>query len=79
ALGAGFVPVRKAGKLPGETHEVAYALEYGEAVLQLHTDAVAPGSRVLVVDDVLATGGTLAAARTLVERCGAQVHAAALL
>ncbi|WP_218849382.1 adenine phosphoribosyltransferase [Nocardioides perillae] len=79
ALGVGFVPVRKAGKLPGETHEVAYALEYGEAVLQVHRDAVAPGARVLVVDDVLATGGTLAAARALVEACGAHVHAASLL
>lgn len=79
ALGCGFVPVRKAGKLPGETHAVSYALEYGEATLELHTDAVAPGERVLVVDDVLATGGTVAATRQLVERCGGSVHAVAVL
>ena len=75
ALGAGFVPVRKAGKLPGSTHRVSYALEYGEAVVEIHQDALAPGDRVLVVDDVLATGGTAAAARTLVEACGATVTA----
>ena len=63
ALGAGFVPVRKAGKLPRETHAVSYALEYGEATLELHRDGVAPGERVLLVDDVLATGGTVAATR----------------
>ncbi len=59
ALGAGFVPVRKAGKLPGATHAVSYALEYGEATLEVHQDAIAPGERVLLVDDVLATGGTV--------------------
>ena len=59
ALGTGFVPVRKAGKLPRATHAVAYALEYGEATLELHADAIAPGDRVLLVDDVLATGGTV--------------------
>ena len=58
ALGAGFVPVRKAGKLPRATHAVSYALEYGEATLEVHRDALAPGDRVLLVDDVLATGGT---------------------
>ena len=58
ALGAGFVPVRKAGKLPRATHAVSYALEYGEATLEVHRDAIAPGERVLLVDDVLATGGT---------------------
>ncbi len=79
ALGVGFVPVRKAGKLPRETHEVSYALEYGEAQLAVHADGVRPGERVLVVDDVLATGGTLAATRELVERCGGSVHGAALL
>ncbi|HEY0888230.1 MAG TPA: adenine phosphoribosyltransferase [Nocardioides sp.] len=79
ALGAGFVPVRKAGKLPRETHAVGYALEYGEATLEIHQDAIAPGERVLVVDDVLATGGTLAATRQLVAACGGTVVAAAVL
>ena len=74
ALGAGFVPVRKAGKLPRETHAVSYALEYGEATLEVHRDGVAPGERVLLVDDVLATGGTVAATRELVERCGGDVR-----
>lgn len=72
ALGAGFVPVRKAGKLPRATHTTSYELEYGEASLEVHTDAFAPGERVLLVDDVLATGGTAAATRRLVERCGAE-------
>jgi len=79
ALGAGFVPVRKAGKLPRATHAVSYALEYAEATLELHQDAVAPGQRVLLVDDVLATGGTVAATRELVERCGGVPHAVAVL
>jgi adenine phosphoribosyltransferase len=79
ALGVGFVPVRKAGKLPRETHAVSYDLEYGQATLEIHRDAVAPGERVLLVDDVLATGGTLAATRRLVEECGGRVHGAAML
>ena len=79
ALGVGFVPVRKAGKLPGETHTVSYALEYGEATLQVHVDGIAAGERVLLVDDVLATGGTADAARQLVERCGGTAHAFATL
>ena len=79
ALGAGFVPVRKAGKLPGETHSVGYALEYGEAHLEIHRDAIAPGENVLVVDDVLATGGTVAAACSLVEACGGTVRAVSVL
>jgi adenine phosphoribosyltransferase len=79
ALGTGFVPVRKAGKLPRETHAVSYALEYGEATLELHRDAIAPGDRVLLVDDVLATGGTVQATRSLVESCGGTVHAVAVL
>jgi adenine phosphoribosyltransferase len=79
ALGTGFVPVRKAGKLPGPTHAVSYALEYGEATLEVHRDAFGPGERVLLVDDVLATGGTAVATRGLVEQCGARVHALAVL
>ncbi len=75
ALGAGFVPVRKVGKLPRATHAVSYALEYGEATLEIHQDAVAPGERVLLIDDVLATGGTAVATRQLVESCGGVVHA----
>jgi adenine phosphoribosyltransferase len=70
ALGVGFVPVRKPGKLPRAAHAVSYELEYGEATLELHHDAVAPGERVLLVDDVLATGGTVAATRDLVAACG---------
>jgi adenine phosphoribosyltransferase len=79
ALGAGFVPVRKQGKLPRATHSVSYALEYGEATLELHRDGIAPGERVLVVDDVLATGGTVAATCELVEACQGSVHAVAVL
>jgi adenine phosphoribosyltransferase len=79
ALGTGFVPVRKSGKLPRETHAVTYALEYGEATLEMHRDALAPGDRVLLVDDVLATGGTVAATRSLVESSGGTVHAVAVL
>ena len=79
ALGTGFVPVRKAGKLPRETHAVSYALEYGEATLELHRDAIAPGERVLLVDDVLATGGTVAATRQLVESCGGEAVGVAVL
>jgi adenine phosphoribosyltransferase len=75
ALGAGFVPVRKAGKLPGETHTVSYSLEYGHATLEVHADSIAEGDRVLLVDDVLATGGTAAAAWDLLERTGADVVA----
>jgi len=78
-LGCGFVPVRKAGKLPRETHAVSYALEYGEATLELHRDAVSPGERVLLVDDVLATGGTVRATAELVERCGGTTVGVAVL
>ena len=78
-LGAGFVPVRKAGKLPRQTHAVSYALEYGSATLELHRDAVSPGERVLLVDDVLATGGTIAATRKLVEDCGGTAVGVAVL
>lgn len=72
-LGAGFVPIRKYGKLPYRRESASYALEYAEAVLEIHADAVGPGERVLIVDDVLATGGTARAAADLVERLGATV------
>lgn len=78
-LGAGFVAVRKAGKLPGPSHAVTYDLEYGSATLEVHDAAVAPGERVTLLDDVLATGGTVAAARELVERCGGRAVAATVL
>ncbi|OJF13538.1 adenine phosphoribosyltransferase [Couchioplanes caeruleus] len=73
ATGTGVVPIRKAGKLPRQTHAASYALEYGEATLEVHQDSFAAGQRVLVVDDVLATGGTAAAALELVERAGGTV------
>ncbi|MEL7223776.1 MAG: adenine phosphoribosyltransferase, partial [Cyanobacteria bacterium J06576_12] len=69
----GFVPVRKAGKLPRAVHSVAYTLEYGEDKLEIHQDAFAPGSRVVIVDDLLATGGTAAAAAEVVQKAGATV------
>jgi adenine phosphoribosyltransferase len=72
-LRAGFVPVRKSGKLPSATYAESYSLEYGEATLEIHTDAFSPGARVVVVDDVLATGGTAAATVRLVERAGGTV------
>lgn len=78
-LGIGFVPVRKPGKLPGAVREVSYALEYGHDRLQVQADAVPAGAPVLIVDDVLATGGTLAAAAELVEAVGAQLAGAAVL
>jgi adenine phosphoribosyltransferase len=72
-LGAGFVPVRKKGKLPWETLEASYSLEYGENVVQLHKDAVLPGESILLVDDLLATGGTAAAAVKLLDQLGANL------
>jgi adenine phosphoribosyltransferase len=78
-LGVGFVPVRKQGKLPRETYAVSYDLEYGQATLEIHRDAIQPGERVLLVDDVLATGGTVAATRRLVEHCGGTTHAVSVL
>ncbi len=75
ALGVGFVPVRKAGRLPRETYAVSYALEYDHATLEVHQSA----ERVLIVDDVLATGGTADATRQLVERCGGVPHALSVL
>ena len=72
-LGAGFIPMRKPGKLPSRTISEAYALEYGEAALEVHSDAISPGDRVLVLDDLLATGGTAAAAVSLVKKLGGVV------
>ena len=72
-LNAGFVPVRKKGKLPHKTHEQDYALEYGSATVAMHIDALKPGSRVLLIDDLLATGGTAAAAVALVKKLGAEI------
>jgi adenine phosphoribosyltransferase len=79
SLGIGMVPVRKAGKLPRAAHAVSYSLEYGAATLEMHEDAIRAGERVLVIDDVLATGGTLAATRDLVRLAGGEVVAAAVL
>jgi adenine phosphoribosyltransferase len=73
ALNAGFVPIRKAKKLPAPTERVEYSLEYGTDSVEVHIDAIEPGQKVLIVDDVLATGGTAAAAAKLVEKLGGQV------
>jgi len=78
-LRAGFVPLRKPGKLPPKVLSLDYALEYGHDRLEIHVDAVPPDRRVLLVDDVLATGGTLAAGRALLESAGAQLIGAAVL
>jgi adenine phosphoribosyltransferase len=72
-LGAGFIPVRKKGKLPFDTHEESYDLEYGSNTVAIHVDAVRPGERVILVDDLLATGGTASAAAALLKRIGAEV------
>src|ERR1043165_4630764 len=72
-LQAGFIPIRKKGKLPFRTHEQDYALEYGSATVAVHVDALKPGSRVLLIDDLLATGGTAAAAAALVQKLGAHI------
>ncbi|GII95324.1 adenine phosphoribosyltransferase [Sinosporangium siamense] len=77
--GAGFVPVRKKGKLPAETFAASYDLEYGSATVEVHRDAFAPGDRVIIVDDVLATGGTARATVELVKRAGAEVVGVAVL
>ncbi len=79
ALGSGFVPLRKPGKLPAQSIGTDYALEYGSDRLEMHADAVSPGQRVLLVDDVLATGGTLEAATRLLSMVGAEIVGAALL
>ncbi|MFZ2875324.1 MAG: adenine phosphoribosyltransferase [Phycisphaerales bacterium] len=79
SLSAGFVPVRKAGKLPRKVHGVTYALEYGTDRVEMHSDAVRPGSRVLIVDDLLATGGTLAACCELLSHAGATIAGISVL
>jgi len=73
ALGVSFVPVRKKGKLPGETISVSYSLEYGEAEVEIHVDAIQPGARVLVIDDLIATGGTMLAAIKLVRELNGEI------
>ncbi|MFY9585974.1 MAG: adenine phosphoribosyltransferase [Actinomycetota bacterium] len=78
-FGAGFVPVRKRGKLPWETVSETYELEYGEETLEIHRDAIVPGDRVAIVDDVLATGGTASATAKLVEQLGGKVQGMAFL
>jgi len=79
AKGCGFVPIRKKGKLPYSTYSKQYGLEYGVDEIEIHTDAFEPGSKVLLVDDVLATGGTIMAARQLIGRTGAKVSGAICL
>ncbi len=79
ALSAGFIPVRKPDKLPWKTHRMEYELEYGTDCLEIHTDAIRPGQRVLIVDDVLATGGTLAATIELVRKLGGEIVGVSLL
>jgi adenine phosphoribosyltransferase len=78
-LRCGFVPARKAGKLPADTVEESYSLEYGTATLQLHADAIEKGQKILIFDDLLATGGTLAATAKLVERLGGEIIEIAVL
>src|SRR5947207_10837293 len=78
-LNCGFVPVRKFGKLPSQTVSVEYALEYGTNIVEMHTDGIRPGQRVLVVDDLLATGGTVSAAMELVEKLGGHIAGIAVL
>ncbi|EPZ52783.1 hypothetical protein N007_02325 [Alicyclobacillus acidoterrestris ATCC 49025] len=77
ALGVGFVPVRKRGKLPAQTVSVTYDLEYGRDILEIHTDAIRPGQKVVLADDLLATGGTMAATMELVRKLGGEVVGAA--
>ena len=79
AIGAGFVPIRKPGKLPGKAIRESYQLEYGTDALEMHEDAITAGHRVLIVDDVLATGGTAAAAAALVRQGGGELHGMAFL
>lgn len=79
ALGAGFVPIRKQGKLPYKTYDVAYDLEYGTGVLSMHQDALNAQDRVLIVDDLLATGGTVGAVAELIQKCGARIEGVTFL
>ena len=74
ALGNGFIPIRKKGKLPAETIEESYELEYGTDYMEIHKDAISPGERVVLFDDLIATGGTLRAAMNLIERLGGRIH-----
>jgi adenine phosphoribosyltransferase len=78
-LGVGFIPLRKPGKLPYDTHTTSYDLEYGSASLEIHVDAVAPGERVLLIDDLIATGGTAQASCELLERLGAEIAGCAFV
>ncbi|NBI29738.1 adenine phosphoribosyltransferase [Chengkuizengella marina] len=79
AMGVGFIPIRKSGKLPGETIEANYSLEYGNDKLAMHNDAIQPGQKVLIADDLLATGGTIATSIDLVEQLGGKVVGAAFM
>ncbi|RJX41391.1 adenine phosphoribosyltransferase [Paenibacillus pinisoli] len=79
ALGVGFAPIRKSGKLPGETITASYDLEYGKDQLAMHKDAITPGQRVLIADDLLATGGTIATSMNLIRQLGGEVVGAAFL
>ncbi|MDP5272774.1 adenine phosphoribosyltransferase [Chengkuizengella axinellae] len=79
AMGAGFLPIRKSGKLPGETIEASYSLEYGKDKLAMHKDAIQPGQKVLIADDLLATGGTIATSIDLVKQLGGEVVGAAFM
>jgi adenine phosphoribosyltransferase len=78
-LGVGFIPVRKKGKLPAETLEESYSLEYGSGTLEIHRDALSPGERVVIADDLIATGGTVGATVNLVRKLGAEIHECAFL
>ena len=78
-LGVGFVPIRKSGKLPADVYESTYSLEYGNSTIAIHQDAISPGERVLLVDDLLATGGTMGSAVDLVKRLGGTIHGIAFL
>ncbi len=78
-MGLGFIPIRKSGKLPRQTHRVEYALEYGNDAIEIHTDALKPNDVVLVIDDVLATGGTACAALDLISQCGAKAESLVVL